>query len=127
MRQAAAQVQLAIAARLDAKPEKRAEHRARDEARAARDRFAVVHGAPLRQRVLYPPRHPDRVVVLDMLRHRGFARPGDRLTQARHAHPGGEPGAESDLVDESERALLAGHAPARNPPEVKVAMALERV
>src|SRR5208282_5518723 len=126
MRQSAAQVQLAIAARLDAQPEKRAQHLARDETRPARDNLAVVDGAALRQRVFYPPRHPDRIVVLDVLGHRGFARSCNRLAQTRHAHPRGEPGAESDFLDELERALLAGHTPRRDPPEVMVAMTLQR-
>src|SRR5208283_5663427 len=102
MRESAVQVQLAIAAWLDAQPEERTQHLARDEARPSHDHFAVVNGAAIRQRVLYSPRHPDRIVVLYMLRHRGFARSRDRLAQTRHAHPGREPGAEPDLVDEFE-------------------------
>jgi len=127
MRQSAAQIQLAIAALLNPQPEKCAEHPARDEARAPRDHLAVVNGAALRQRIFYAPSHPDRVVVLDMLWHHGFARSRNCLAQARHAHPGGEAGAEADLFDKFERALLAGHAPRRKSPKVMVTMTLKRV
>src|SRR5260370_18951730 len=127
MGQSAAQVKSAISARLDAEPEKRAKHLARDETWASRDHLAVVNGAPLRQRVLDSPRHPDRVVVLDMFWHRGLASPRNRLAQARHSHPRSEPGAESNFLDKLQRALLASHAPRSNPPEVMVAMTLQRV
>src|SRR5216684_2694621 len=127
MRQSAAGVGFPIAARLDSESEKRAQQIARDETRPAGNYFAVVNQPPLGQRILDSPRHPDRVIVLDVLWQYGFARTGDRLTQARHAHPGGEAGAESDLFDKFERALFADHAARTHSPEVMITMALERV
>ncbi len=127
MRESAFRVELAVAARLDAQSQERTQQIARDKARASRDHLAVVNEPALGQRVLDSPGHPNRVVVLDMLRHHGFASSRNRLAQARHAEAGGESGAEADLADKFERAFFASHPARRYPPKVKIAMTLERV
>src|ERR1700682_4875552 len=109
MRESALCVELAVAARLNPQSKERAQQIARDKARASRDDLAVVNEPSLGQRVLDSPGHPNRVVVLDMLGHHGFASSCDSLAQARHAKAGGESGAEANLVDKFERAFFAGH------------------
>src|SRR5260370_37771797 len=116
MRQSAVCVELAVAARLDAKSEECAGQVARDKAWASRDHLAVVNEAALGQRVLDSPGHPNRGVVLDMLRHHGFASSCNRLAQTRHAEAGGEDGAEAYLADKGERGLVAGHPSRRYRP-----------
>src|ERR1700687_3438908 len=105
MRESALCVELAVATRLNPQSKKRAQQVARDKARASGDHLAVVNETSLGQRVIDSPRHPDRVVVLDMLGHHGFASSCDSLAQARHAKAGGESGAEADLADKLERAF----------------------
>src|ERR1700682_2289477 len=102
MRESALCVELAVTARLDAQSKKRAQQVARDKARTSRDHLAVVNEPSLGQRVLDSPRHPDRVVMLDMLGHHGFAGSRNRLAQTGHAKAGGGSGAEAELADQLE-------------------------
>src|SRR5579862_6812398 len=127
MTQKPALIKFRIATRLDAQAQERAHHVARDETRPARERLAVVN-QPLRgQRVLDVPCHPDRVVMLQMLGDLRLALARNRLAQARKAEAGGKSGAESNLVDEGERALLARNPPLWGAPEMVIAMAFKRI
>src|ERR1700682_1960449 len=127
MRESALCVELAVTARLDAQSKKRAQQVARDKARASRDHLAVVNEPALGQRVLDSPGHPDRVVMLDMLGHHGFAGSRDSLAQTGDAKAGCESGAEANLADKLERAFFAGPPPRRNSPKMKIAMTLKCV
>src|SRR5208337_4643142 len=115
-----------VAARLHAQAQERGQHFQRDKPGAAADNLAVIHQLPGRQRVLDPPGHPDRVVVLEMLGDYRLPLTRNRLAQAWHAQPGGKRRAEADFVDESERALLTADAAGRYAAESQIAMALER-
>ena len=65
--------------------------------------------------------------MLEMLRDLRLALAGDRFAQTRQPESCAEAGAEADLVDERERALLACDAPPRSSPEMMIAMAFQRI
>src|SRR5262249_9644664 len=120
-------VKRAITARVRAQPQERSQQVTSYEAGPSTDHLAIVNELARRQCVFDAPGHHDRAVVLDMLGQRRFAYAFDRLAQARHSHPGGERGAESDVLDKGERGALTADTAMAHAAEMMVAIALERI